>query len=290
MKKVAVFMLFGQSNAVGHASPMSPCDVIQYPLKNVFGLHRDQNQTFDNEKLVFSGYTSHGMNLAETQDNTYSIANCLAKRWQDAIDSGKKLPDLYIVHIAIGSQGVFGMWSPDRKKVIKPGILGACNVSMYPLAIHVITLMHKYFKENSLTPQYFGIHWRGGEQEIRREMDELTQRLKADYLRIFGGIRAALGEDAPIVIHRFPFASFMDKNDPSGGFMEKMNYVNALFDELAKELPEVSIFDSRNYPLYDPTAADYGMLRADLIHYRGEANDWVASCILSDYIEKNNIA
>jgi hypothetical protein len=80
MKKIAVFMLFGQSNAVGHAMPMDEKDYINVPLKNVFGLNRDPNQSYDITELKFTGYTSFGMNLAETQDNTYSVANCLARR------------------------------------------------------------------------------------------------------------------------------------------------------------------------------------------------------------------
>ena len=32
MKKIAVFMLFGQSNAVGHAMPMEEKDIIKEPL------------------------------------------------------------------------------------------------------------------------------------------------------------------------------------------------------------------------------------------------------------------
>ena len=32
MKKIAVFMLFGQSNAVGHAMPMEKEDYIHHPL------------------------------------------------------------------------------------------------------------------------------------------------------------------------------------------------------------------------------------------------------------------
>ena len=115
MKK-AVFILLGQSNATGHGIPMAPEDRIETPLKNVFGLHRDHNQSFETQKLTWSGYTSEGMNLAETQDHTYSVANCLAGKWQKAIDGGKTLPDLYIVQIAIGAQGVREgyMWHPDR--------------------------------------------------------------------------------------------------------------------------------------------------------------------------------
>ena len=102
MKKTdaAVFILFGQSNAAGHWIPMEKCDVIDKPLKNVFGLSRELNQSFDNKKLFWSGYKSAGMNLAEPVDDTYSVANCLAARWQRETDLGEDLPDLYIVHIA----------------------------------------------------------------------------------------------------------------------------------------------------------------------------------------------
>ena len=64
MKK-AVFILMGQSNATGHGILMDPEDRIEQPLKNVFGLHRQPNQSFDSTRLVWSGYTSAGMNLAE---------------------------------------------------------------------------------------------------------------------------------------------------------------------------------------------------------------------------------
>ena len=80
LKKNQVFILFGQSQAVGHGIPMEEKDKIKEPLKNVFGLHRRNNQSFDIQKLTWEGYTSNGMNLAEEQDDTYSLANCLAKR------------------------------------------------------------------------------------------------------------------------------------------------------------------------------------------------------------------
>ena len=44
-RKAAVFILLGQSNAVGHAIPMAEEDVISTPLKNVFGLSREKNQS-----------------------------------------------------------------------------------------------------------------------------------------------------------------------------------------------------------------------------------------------------
>ena len=69
--RAAVFILIGQSNAVGHGVPMESDDKICRPLKNVFGLKRETNQSFENDKLYWSRYTSDGMNLAEEQDDTY---------------------------------------------------------------------------------------------------------------------------------------------------------------------------------------------------------------------------
>ena len=99
-KKAVIFVILGQSNAVGHALKMTEDDKVTTPMSHVWGLHRDQNQKLDLQKLQWSGYTTDGMNLGETQDHTYSIANCLAKNWQAHIDAGneKNLPDLYIIN------------------------------------------------------------------------------------------------------------------------------------------------------------------------------------------------
>ena len=287
MKKIAVFMLFGQSNAVGHAMPMEKEDYIDTPLKNVFGLNREPNQSYDIKELAFTGYTSFGMNLAETQDNTYSVANCLARRWQNEIDGGSDLPDLYIIHIAIGSQGLLNMWHPDREKVIKPGILGQVDVSMYPLATHVLGLFNKFCKENDYAPDFIGLHWRGGEQEFRRSVSELEAvDLKALYVRFFNGLKGALGYETPIVLHKMPFKAVLMKDDPTGGMYETMKYINALFEELCGILPDTRMFDATKAPFYDDTQWDFGIFRWDLINYLGKTNDWVAGEILKEYKER----
>ncbi|NLK49034.1 MAG: hypothetical protein GX294_00115, partial [Candidatus Cloacimonetes bacterium] len=93
----AVFILMGQSNAVGYATSMTEQDKINTPLKNVYGLTRTHNLSYENQELVWTGYTSHDTILGEENDHTYSVANCLARFWQDAIDDGVDLPDLYII-------------------------------------------------------------------------------------------------------------------------------------------------------------------------------------------------
>lgn len=137
--------MLGQSNAVGHTIPMRDEDKIINPMKNVFGLSRENNQSFENKRLRWSGYTSFGMNLAEEQYNTYSLANCLAKLWQDEIDSRNKrnLSDLYIVHIAIGAQGVTDeyMWNPNYEKKLIPGRLGMVDIALTLFTNHILSLL-----------------------------------------------------------------------------------------------------------------------------------------------------
>ena len=289
MKKIAVFMLFGQSNAVGHAMPMDEKDYISEPMKNVFGLDRKYNQSYDITELKFTGYTSHSMNLAETQDNTYSVANCLAKRWQDEIDSGNpsNLPDLYIIHIAIGSQGLLDMWHPEREKIMIPGILGTVDISMYPLATLVLGLFNKFCKENDYEPSLVGMHWRGGEQEVRRGVKYLEEiNLKEMYKSFFDGLCSALGSKPPITLHKMPFTAVFTKEDPTGGCVEAMHYINGVFEALSKEMEGVSVFDPTRCPYYDENQWDFGIFRWDLIHYQGRVNDWVASEILKEYKER----
>ena len=113
-------------------------------MADIIGVFRRGNKppvqpvvlTYDNDKLYWTGYTNYSMNLAEEQDNTYSVANCLAKQWQNEIDNGSNLPDLYIVHIAIGAQGVTEkyMWYPKRPAVpdvicTYSGVGGSINVN-----------------------------------------------------------------------------------------------------------------------------------------------------------------
>lgn len=285
--KVAIFMLFGQSNAVGHAMPMKEEDIIE-PLSNVWGLNREPNQSFDTERLKFSHYTSYGMNLAETQDNTYSVANQLARAWQAEIDSGNKagLPDLYIIHIAIGSQGLFGMWSMNRERRLIPGKLGDVDISLYPFTVHILQLLRKHLGMCDLEPEFVGLHWRGGEQETRYLLDSLRVELKPAYKRFFAGLREAIGYTVPVVLHRLPFKDVMLKEDPTGAHLEAMEYINQVFDELSTEQEATTTFEPKNCPFYDEYAWDKNIFRWDLIHYTGEMNTWVANTILEDFIKR----
>ena len=276
MKK-AVFILLGQSNATGHGIPMAPEDRIEAPLKNVFGLHRDHNQSFEIQKLTWSGYTSEGMNLAETQDHTYSVANCLAGKWQKAIDGGAALPDLYIIQIAIGAQGVREgyMWHPDREPKLIPGKLGKVDISLHPFCMHIFSLL----KESLGEYEIIGLHWRGGENDAYDQPEQVSVTVKPVYERLLEDWSRVLN-NPPIVLHRIVAHERYTDRDPSGRQLQSMHIINSIFDDMAKQYPNVSVFDVRCCPYYMPGVRGNGIFKSDMVHFTPEVNAWVAENIL----------
>jgi len=287
-KKAAVFILLGQSNAVGHGIPMEEKDIINTPLENVFGLSRKDNQSFDNKELVWSGYTSFGMNLAEEQDNTYSIANCLAALWQNHIDSGNVLglPDLYIIQIAIGAQGVTDgyMWYPDRKETLVSGKLGTVDISLFPFCEHIFSLLHDSFVKMDMDYEIIGLHWRGGENDVTATNEYLRQNLEKIYTRIFGEFNRVLGEP-PIVLHRIVCPDRMNDMDPTGRQLENMKYINEVFENLQKSYKNISVFDPRTAPQYIPDVRGNGLFIEDAVHFIPEVNMWIAENVLKKYCD-----
>ena len=290
-KKAAVFILLGQSNAVGHGIPMREQDVIRTPLANVFGLSRTHNQCLDLQKLTWSNYISAGMNLAEEQDNTYSVANCLATAWQKQIDGGnaQDLPDLYIVQIAIGAQGVTEgyMWHPDRAPQLTPGKLGKVDISLFPFTARVLSLLKESFAEKNTDFEIIGLHWRGGENDVSATAEHLHEHLERVYRRILGEFDRLL-DAPPTVLHRLVCPDRMMDTDPTGGKLERMQYINEIFEKMANGCPNIRIFDARRAPQFVPDVRGNGLFIADAVHFTPEVNAWVAEEILKDYIDTHN--
>ena len=285
-KKCAVFILLGQSNAVGHGVPMVAEDIIEASMKNVFGLSRAENQSFDRSELYWSGYTSHGMNLAEEQDNTYSLANCLAALWQQHIDSGNSadLPDLYIVHVAIGAQGVSEgyMWYPEKERILIPGRLGTVNIALFPFCSHIFSLLDQSFASAGKDYEIIGLHWRGGENDVSVSKEYLSQHLKKIYRTIFDSFSAQL-HSPPIVFHKIVCPDRMNDLDSTGNYLARMHEINAVFEKLVKEYPHASLFDVTKAPQFIPDIRGNGIFIKDAVHYTPEVNRWVAGQILEQY-------
>lgn len=284
-KKAAVFILLGQSNATGHRLDMSAGDRISRPLKNVHGLSRTYNQSFSRKQLMWSGYTSDGMNLGEEQDHTYSVANCLAQKWQDAIDGGEDLPDLYIVHISIGAQGVMPkyMWNPNRELELTPGKLGKVKISLYPYTVHFLSLLQEDFAKRGQTADFVGIHWMGGENDFTYPKSDLEASLKDIYSTIFNGFYKALNEEVPTVLYRINCPDRCADMNPEGKYEESRNYINSVFEDLCKENENMTIFDTRNSPDFIPNVRGNGIFGSDCVHYTANVMQWISDEILKEY-------
>ena len=289
-KKCALFILLGQSNAVGHGVPMKNEDTVSSPMKNVFGLSRAKNQSFDIKSLTWEGYTTAGMNLAEECDDSYSVANCLAKHWQAAIDGGEALPDLYIVHIAIGAQGVSRryMWYPGREKKLIPGRLGVIDISLYPFTAHILSLVEESFSSMGKDFEILGLHWRGGENDTVPEREEIERELYGIYLRIFDGFEAAIGK-YPLILHKIVCPDRCMDMDPTGRKLENMHFINGVFERLTERYEGASIFDATTAPQFALGVRGNGIFISDCVHYTPEVNDWVAKSILLDYKSKRGL-
>lgn len=276
-KKKAVFILLGQSNATGHGIPMEAKDRIETPLTHVFGLHRQPNQSFDIRQLTWTGYTSEGMNLAETQDHTYSVANCLAAQWQSAIDSGADLPDLYILQIAIGAQGVGEgyMWHPDRATKLVPGKLGQVDISLHPFCMHIFSLLQESLGDFEI----IGLHWRGGENDAYDPPQGLYDRLMPIYTRLLEDWSRTLG-DPPMILHRIVAHERYTDRDATGQQLESMHIINRIYEELAQKYAHVSLFDVRSCPDFVPNVRGNGIFKEDMVHFTPSVNQWVAQLVL----------
>lgn len=285
-KKAAVFILLGQSNAVGHGVPMNAEDIIASPLRNVFGLSREKNQSFDIKRLTWSRYTSFGMNLGEKQDNTYSVANCLAALWQRHIDEGNKkaLPDLYIVQIAIGAQGITEgyMWHPDREKVLIPGKLGEVNISLYPFTKHIFSLLKQSFEEMSVDFEIIGLHWRGGENDALATKERLMETLEGLYERLLEDFCPLL-QNPPVILHKICCPDRMLELGAEA--LPNMNFINGVFEKLAARYRNVEVFDPTTAPWFNPEVRGNGLFIDDVVHFTPETNKWVAEEIIRSYIK-----
>ena len=285
-KKAAVYILLGQSNAVGHGVPMKEEDIISKPLKNVFGHSRELNQSFDISELKWTGYTSFGMNLAETQDNTYSVANCLASIWQNEIDNGEDLPDLHIVQIAIGAEGVTKKykWYPHMEKKLIPGVLGVVNISLFPFSEHIFSLLDKSFKDMGKDYEIIGVHWRGGENEITEDTEYLKKELYGIYREIFDSFNGILN-DPPTILHKFVAIDRVNDIDPTGEMLVRLNIINDVFNQLCETYPNFSMFDPTEAPQFIPDVRCNGIFIEDAVHFTPEVNKWVAQRVLEEYIK-----
>ena len=266
--KKAVVFISGQSNAHAHGQFLPESDRITQPLANVFSLDRNPNQSFEISKIQWSGFTTAGKNLGENQDHTCSFGYYLANMWQSAIDTGTELPDLYIVQISIGSQGILnGMWNRDKEKVLIPGSLGTVDIALFPLARYIYRLV----MEDLQDPLVLGFHWLGCEQEIWHDAYK-SPELNERYDHFFDSMLVSISAPCPVYFYetylKLCCRRFELPEEAASG-------VNAAIYRQAERLG-ATLIRAQDSPFWDPEAPGYGIFAPDNAHYTAQVQHWFA--------------
>ena len=280
----AILYIMGQSNAHAHEQILPETERMNIPLKNVHTLHCDENQSFDIDHVVWSGFTTAGYNLGETQDHTASLAYFTAKTWQTAIDSGEQLPDLYIVQISIGAQALFfgrdgygaGMWSMDKPKILKPGTLLEVDIALYPLARHILRLVQQDLTSRFAAPFQLGLHWIGSEEDTTKGWEQIPD-LQGAYDRFFDTVMEAAGRDCPLALYRMECKRRITVNS------DAMAAINAMFDRQRTRFPGAYLVSAADCPFYDPADRHFGIFAPDDVHYLAGTQKWFSDILLKRY-------
>ena len=273
-----ILIVLGQSNAHAHGTHLPEDEIITEPLKNVYGLDREYNQAYGLDDVTWSGFTTGGMNLGETQDHTCCLANVFAKKWQDAIDGGAELPDLYVIQISVGSQGVGqfeahgdNMWYAMRDLIMKPGKLGECDISLYPLTTEILSAAVINLTMQGKKPKVIGLHWNQWETECYTGSKAMNDA-KANYENLFWGFFTALGggktgHGVPLYLYRALSENF------EAGRVERMN---GILEEFTKLYEDCRMIDLRDTDIYNDTPKTHGIFKPDGVHYTEDVHRYIA--------------
>ena len=280
----AVVYIMGQSNAHGHAQEMYREDRVLTPMQHVFSLDRKENQFYGLDKITWSGYTSHGKNLGETQDHIYNLAYFLADRWERLAEE-KDLPDLYIVQISVGAQAVVngirfpgcGMWNPDHARIIQPGGWEEADIGLYHLAMEILPLVHKDLSSRYNNPVALGLHWIGNEDDAG--VNAVYPEDFADrYDQFFDSVLSAIGFDCPIHFYKM-LCTHREDFTPTG-----IEIVNSQHERLAKRLPNAAFHNLQESPLWDEEDPCFGLFAPDMCHYRARTQKYIAQQFWTQFL------
>lgn len=274
----ALLFVSGQSNATAHQQFLPEAERIVRPLKNVWALDRTDAQCFSNTDVVWHGYTDAGKNLGETQDFTGSFTHYVADAWQKAIDAGAALPDLHIVHISVGAQGlVRGMWRDDRPETLVPGDLAHCDIGLYRLAMHTLALASADLKRRFAHPAAIGWHWIGSENDTDPgawNAPDLHERFD----RFFDTQLCAIGLPCRVFFYRLVFQNAQIR--PC-----QFEAINAEFARQIDRLGNAELVSAADCPRWNPADPQRGVFAEDGVHYLRQTQAWFAQRFLNEITE-----
>ncbi|MBI6550490.1 hypothetical protein [Xenorhabdus lircayensis] len=270
-----LFIVLGQSNSYGHRTQLPPDERIIQGLNNVFTLSLPEVYSINFPTINWTGLTSLGNANIGTpvglprgnQDHPYNAANRFAQFWQEHINRGNALhlPDLYVILIGWGGQGMYldnppdNRWAPERDpKDVE---------SLYPRAIRTLRMAVQSLCKMGKNPRILAVHWNQWEAET--ESLAAAKASEMNFTRITTDISEAIGS------HKIPWRLYY----PLSVAFDPINtsYVNeAINDVIAADPKYRTLIDARNSPNYTGIAPEYGVFLPDEMHYDGDTQTWFA--------------
>lgn len=265
----AVLYIAGQSNAHAHAQALPEEEKLRFGLKHVFTLDHRIDRSLDNKSLIWRQFTSEYNNLGEHQDDTATLGYYTALEWEKRIEQGEKLPDLYIVQISIGAQGVAnGMWNMEmEKKLVNDDVT---PVPLYHLAMHIYSLVYEDLKARYKNPAAIGWHWIGSESDAVKEYADIPT-MPAYLERFFDDMFSAIGFECPAYFYKLAHY----KNDSA--YKKGIDLINDIFNKYLAKHKSGKMVDCTLSPYWNFDLVGSGIYNEeDKIHYLSPVQKWFA--------------
>ncbi|MFE2728776.1 discoidin domain-containing protein [Kitasatospora sp. NPDC059327] len=277
-KDAPVLIVLGQSNAVGSGVPIQDAaDVAQCKaFGRVKGLNRTNNRVTGAESATWSPYTCAGSNLGQEYNGgrSYNVATATALRWERAVTAGAALPDLHVIHVAWGSQGIQeadginNRWWPDRDPTDVE--------SLFPLTVNTIANGLRALREAGKQPRVIGIHWNQWEAEVTARSTISADHMQQAFLKVLEPLRTIAGATtAPVFLYR-PRSNHYNAT-------LKAHVTDALTGLAARPAPNpyrlldpAEAVSATGTPLYDPAIPRNLGIYNDGIHYTRAVQEWFA--------------
>ncbi|MCX4682900.1 discoidin domain-containing protein [Kitasatospora purpeofusca] len=271
-----VLIVLGQSNAEGWGAPLDAADKAKcQSLDRVKGLNRTNNRVAGATSATWSPYTCVGNNLGEEHGEglNYNVASATALRWQRATEAGTALPDLNVIHIAWGSQGIQqndttwgkALWWPDRDPTDVE--------SLFPLAINTISNGLRALREAGKQPRIVGIHWNQWEAEASNGTTISASKVQQAFLKVFDPLRTITGgTEAPFFLYRPRSTAYNQAS--TGHATQALTAIAAAAPY--KLLDAANATSATGTPLYQPTVSPNFGIFTDTKHYTADVHKWFA--------------
>ncbi|MFJ1709424.1 discoidin domain-containing protein [Kitasatospora sp. NPDC088346] len=275
-----VLIALGQSNAASATQMSNPDDVAKCGnFTHVKGLKRTDNRMAGALNATWAPYTCAGTNMgADIYPNSYSVASLTALRWEQAIKDGQSLPDLYVIHVAWGGQGIQeadapnNRWWPDRDQ--------SDRESLHQLTLNTISNSLRALRDAGKTPRIIGMHWNQWEQEAHTGVTATisASHMQQAFRNVLDPLQTITGTTGyPVFLYR-PRSTTFDATATQHVTDALTALANLPAPNPYRLIDPALATTATGTPLYDPSAGPmYGIFQSDRIHYTQPVQEWFAA-------------